>query len=123
MSPRRLKGLGAFASAATIYSYLPYIAVYFGSTMPIMTACVAGLYGMLAFSESYIVNSIQIEEQGEHAGKLRINVGTSAFSSSDIIVEARDVKSILSLGEDEVDEGNVIVVQKYYCMKSQQVID
>lgn len=52
LNPRRFKGLGAFASLAGIYSYLPYLTVYVGSTIPVFAMCAAGLYGMLAFAES-----------------------------------------------------------------------
>ena len=97
LNPRRVKGVGAFAAAASIYSYMPYIVVYFGTTAPLLTACFAGLYGMLSFSESQIVNSIKVLDQGEHAGKLQINVGTSAFASKDIYVDVRDLQSVVSL--------------------------
>lgn len=52
LSPRRFKGLGAFASSWALYSYAPYVAMYFGATFPILGAVCAGLYGMLQFSES-----------------------------------------------------------------------
>ena len=51
LNPKRLKGVGAFVASYSIYSYLPYIAVSLGSTVPIVAACAAGLYGMLAFTE------------------------------------------------------------------------
>ena len=52
LNPRRIKGVGAFATSAYMYTYLPYIAAYVGSTVPILTIAVAGLYGMISFSES-----------------------------------------------------------------------
>lgn len=52
LNPRRLKGLGAFASAWGLYAYAPYLAVYMGATMPMLGAVFAGVYGMLSFSES-----------------------------------------------------------------------
>ncbi len=52
LNPRRFKGIGAFASSYALYSYAPYLAVYCGSTVPILGAVFAGLYGMLSFSES-----------------------------------------------------------------------
>lgn len=51
LNPKRLKGVGALFASYSIYSYLPYLAVYAGATMPVIAACAAGLYGMLAFSE------------------------------------------------------------------------
>ena len=64
MNPKRLKGAGAFLSSMGIYSYLPYLTVYFGSTIPVFTACAAGVYGMLAFAESFVVNTIEVNDQG-----------------------------------------------------------
>lgn len=51
LNPRRLKGLGALAASYGLYSYLPYIAVSAGPTLPVVAAALAGLYGMFAFSE------------------------------------------------------------------------
>ena len=70
LNPTRVKGLGAFAASYGIYSYLPYMAVYIGSTLPIFTAAVAGIYGMLAFSDTNTINVIDIVDSGEHQGKL-----------------------------------------------------
>lgn len=52
MNPKRLKGVGAFAATYSIYSYLPYLAAYLGSTVPVVAACAAAFYGMLSFAES-----------------------------------------------------------------------
>ena len=70
MSPLRLKGLSAFAASAYIYTYLPYIAVYLGSTLPVLTACAAGFYGLAAFSDNGVINEIRVIEAGDHSGKL-----------------------------------------------------
>ncbi len=83
LNPRRLKGLGAFVSSYGLYSYAPYLAVYCGATLPMLGAVFTGLYGMLAFSESQIVNSIKIIKDGsENNGRLLIQVGDSPFTSS-----------------------------------------
>jgi hypothetical protein len=52
LSPRRFKGVGAFFGSWAMYSYAPYIAMYCGTTFPVLGAVFAGLYGMLQFSES-----------------------------------------------------------------------
>ena len=91
LNPRKLKGVGAFATSLGVYSYLPYLTVYLGSTVPVFTAVAAGLYGMLAFAESQIVNEIRVIEAGEHEGKLRITVGASAFVSYNIIADVQSV--------------------------------
>lgn len=80
--------------------------------------CFAGLYGMLSFSESQIVNSISVIESGDHVGKLLINIGVSAFASKNIIASVRDVQSVMQLENDNIGEedgdGNIIKVDKYY---------
>lgn len=56
-----------------------------------------------------------------------INFGESAFTSSDIIVDIRDVKSIVSLGGDDLGEenkdGNVLKLSKYYDKKTGQWVN
>lgn len=47
LNPPRLKGLGALAASAGIYSYLPYLTVYLGPTVPLLTAVLSGVYGMI----------------------------------------------------------------------------
>lgn len=66
LDPHRVKGIGALAASYGIYSYLPYLAVYVGSTVPILTACAAGIYGLLAFSDANNINVIDIVTSGEH---------------------------------------------------------
>ena len=64
---------------------------------------------------------------GENSGKLLINVGDSAFTSSDIIVDAKDVKSIVALGNDDFGEdgndGNVLSIDRYLCKTKGTWID
>jgi hypothetical protein len=120
LNPRRLKGLGAFASALGLYTYAPYLTIYLGTTMPIFGAVAAGLYGMLAFSESQIVNSIILIKDGsENHGKLLVTVGESAFTTSQIIVDVRDVQSICALGNDDLgienQDGNVLSIKRHFC--------
>ena len=56
-----------------------------------------------------------------------INFGESAFTSTDIIVDIRDVKSIVSLGGDDLGEenkdGNVLKLSKYYDKKTGQWVN
>lgn len=128
LSPRRFKGVGAFLSAYGFYSYAPYLAAYMGSTIPVLGAVAAGLYGMLAFSESQIVNSITLIKDGsENHGKLLVTVGLSAFSSTDIIVDVKDVHSIVALGNDdqgiENQDGNVLRLIRYFDKASNQWVE
>ena len=64
LNPRKLKGLGSFLASYGFYSYAPYLAAYMGSTLPVLGAVVAGLYGMLSFAESQIINTITLIKDG-----------------------------------------------------------
>lgn len=87
MNPQRMRGIGGLAVSYGLYSYLPYIAVYLGPTVPVVSAVAAGLYGVLNFGESDIVNEIRVIEEGPNHGKLKISVGVSPFVSKSIIVD------------------------------------
>eukprot|EP00347_Sterkiella_histriomuscorum_P020859 403336193 len=126
LNPTRVKGLGAFAASYGIYSYLPYMAVYIGSTLPIFTAAVAGIYGMLAFSDTNTINVIDIVDSGDHQGKLQITVGVSALSSKKIIADVKDVSSILALDNDNLGnediDSNAIKIDKYLDLSTGQQV-
>jgi hypothetical protein len=128
MSPKRLKGLGAFATSLSIYSYIPYLTVYLGSTVPIFSAVAAGLYGVLSFAESLIVNRIEVVSEGEHAGKLRLTIGQSPIISQTIIADVRNIRSVVSMGdaddigEDGVD-GNLIEVTSHIIEKTGEAVN
>jgi len=117
LNPSRVRGIGGFAFSWGIYSYLPYLTIYFGTTLPILAACSAGLYGMLSFSESQVVNTIKVIDQGEHYGKLDIAVAVSPFVSKHILVDIRDVKSVVPLPNDDLGvenrDGNVLLISKH----------
>lgn len=127
LNPSRLKGITAFATSLGIYSYLPYMAVYLGSTIPVLTACAAGIYGLIEFGESNVINKINIEHEGNNAGKLRISVGTTVLSSRDLIVDVKDIKSVLSLSDNDLGrdnlDSNLVVVAKHYDAVQDKVIE
>ena len=128
LNPRRFKGLGAFISAYGMYSYAPYIAVYLGATAPLLGAVAAGLYGMLSFSESQFVKSITLIRDGsENHGKLLLEVGLSALTSTEFIVDVKDIHSIISLGDDDLGvegkDGNVLRLKRYFDKASNQWVE
>lgn len=128
LNPRRFKGITSFIASYGIYSYLPYIAVYTGgSTIPIFAACAAGFYGMLSLGDSRCVNSIEVIKDGPNEGKLKLNVSKSILLSDNIIVDIRDIHSVVSLGNDDMgdddNENNIIAVKKHINEKSGESID
>ena len=77
---------------------------------------------MYKLNESNIVNSIEFVKEGEHAGKLKINVSTSFLVSKNIIADLSNVQSVFSLrnddlGEDDL-ENNLINVENFLDLSS-----
>ena len=119
LNPRRLKGVGALASSFYLYSYAPYLAVTLGSTLPVVGALATAVYGLLAFAESQVVNSITLIKDGsENHGRLRITINETIVASSEIIVDPKDIKSVVALGDDDLGEdnkdGNVLYIRRYF---------
>jgi hypothetical protein len=56
LDSERVRGLGAFALSYGLYSYLPYLAVYFGGNLPLLAVVASGVYGVTKFSERNFVN-------------------------------------------------------------------
>jgi hypothetical protein len=52
LNPKKLKGFGALGASAYVYTYLPYIAAYFGPTIPLLALSAGTVYGLLALGES-----------------------------------------------------------------------
>lgn len=113
-----MKGLSALASSFGIYYYLPYISLFWGgATAPILAGCLAAYYGMNKLNEQQVINKIEIVKEGDYEGYLRINFSKSLLSYNSIIVDIREVFSLVSLsnndlGEDD-GENNVIVVNSH----------
>ena len=100
LNPSRFKGLSALAASWGIYFYLPYLAVYAGTNLPIFAACAAGIYGVSQFSENRVINSIEAIEFGDQKGKLLINIATSPVVSTNIVCSPEDIRSMVSLPND-----------------------
>jgi hypothetical protein len=128
LNPRRLKGVGSLAASVYLYTYAPYLAVTLGSTAPVLGALATAFYGLLAFAESHVVQSIHIiKDGGENHGRLRISIAESFLSSSEIIADVKDVKSVMSLGNDDLGEenkdGNVLLINRYFDVSSKQWVE
>jgi hypothetical protein len=128
LNPRRLKGLGSLAASFYLYTYAPYLAVTVGATLPVFGALATGLYGLLAFAENQMVQSIHvIKDGGENHGRLRIDIAETFLSSSKIIVDVKDIRSVVALGNDDLGEdnldGNVLCIDKYFCLATNQWVN
>jgi hypothetical protein len=73
---------------------------------------------MRNFQEKDFVNAIEYVKDGEHAGKLKLNVSTGPlFTSRDIYANVHDCKGLMALdndgvGEEDIDS-NVLMVESY----------
>lgn len=127
MDQTKLKGVGWFGVAGFTYAYYPQMVMHFGSTLTTMTmglACLAGM-NLLAQREP-IINSIGIINEGEHAGKLEINIQENLLGSKTIIVHSANVMALGSLGNDDIGEddfeSNIIWAQNFLDVGSGETI-
>lgn len=65
LNPTKLKGFGALGVSAYVYNYLPYVAAYFGPTIPLLALSAGTFYGLAALGESNVVNSIKVISEGQ----------------------------------------------------------
>ena len=113
---QRLTGLTSFGLVGLTYAYFPLVAGMIGKTSTMLGMSAFSLYGMQNFHETDIVNSITLVKEGEHQGKLKINVSSSLITSRDIIADVNNTQAIFSLSnEDDNDlDNNVIGVSDYH---------
>jgi len=121
LDPTRIKGLGALATSAFAYTHLVYLNLYFGSTLPILGIAATTMYGMLSIADKQSVSFIEVVEEGEHAGMLRITIQDSPLVSHKILANVRDVQSVMSLGSEDLGaddvDANIIEVKSYITEK------
>ena len=72
MDPKKLLGLGYFGIAAFTYSSFPHMIMHFGHSLTYFTMIASSYYGMTTFQERDVVNSIEMVNEGEHAGKIKL---------------------------------------------------
>ena len=68
-----------------------------------------------------------IKDGSENHGHLRIKVAETFLSSSEIIVDVQDIRSVVALGNDDLGEdnldGNVLSVSRYYNVSTNQWVN
>lgn len=113
LSPSRVRGIAAFGFSFYAYSNLIAISLMTGPTLPIVAIAASAFYGMRSFNEREVVSKIEAIDDGQ----LRITVLKSPFVSYSITTHPKNVKSVCSLGDDDLGaddvEGNVISVSAY----------
>ena len=105
MNPDRLKGLGFFGLFAASYAYYPYVVLHFGHTLATLLMAGSSFGGIHMFRMNQTcINTIEMILEGEHSGKLKMNVSDSLVTSRDIIVSVSNVHSMISLSNDDMGE-------------------
>jgi hypothetical protein len=82
---------------------------------------------MVRFQESNVVNSIHQVTEGEHQGKLRINVATSLVGSRDIIASQGNLRAKFAgaaAGSEETDlDANVVAATDYLDLSNGETME
>jgi hypothetical protein len=117
LSADRLKGLGCFGFAALTYANLAMLTLSLGPTLPMVGIVSAAVMGARALSEQGTITKIDYLTEGEYKGQLRMTVSKSLFVSYTIVMDPKDCRSVIALGEDDmgaddVDE-NLLEVANY----------
>lgn len=85
--------------------------------MPLFTACAAGVMGLFCLGETNVVNSIRVLRDGELSGKLEIDVNITAIARRKIVVDVKDIHSVVALANDnlgrEDEDENLLEIKGY----------
>ena len=108
ISQERIRGVAGFGLASTIYIKWIPISLMMGPTLPILTAVCSTMYGMRMLNNARSVNYIEIIEDGDHAGKLRLNVAESPFVSKNIIATPRQINVMVGQAVEDHEADTAI---------------
>lgn len=110
----RFTGVTYFGVAGLTYAYFPLVSSFLGSNLTMLGVTGTSLYGMMTFVENNVINSISLVKEGEHQGKIKINVSNSLISSRDIFADAKDTKALFSHSTDDYAD-NAVENNVVYC--------
>jgi len=118
LNPRRVKGLAAFGFAGYTWTHLVSLKLLLGPTAPLVGIVSSLLYGLTAFNERSLISAIVPISEGQFAGKVRVTIQESPIVSRSIVVDPRVVRSIASLGDDDMGEedteGNIVEIDSAF---------
>ena len=117
MSPNKLKGVGALGASAFAFMHWGMLSMMMGPGVPALGIVALAAYGTSRFSERNTIAQIDFVSEGDNAGKLRLKITKSPIMTYSIVTDAKNVRSIVSLGNDDFGEdnmeGNVVTVDEY----------
>lgn len=117
MSPNKLKGVGALGASAFAFMHWGMLSMMMGPAAPAVGIVALAAYGTSRFAERNTISQIDFVSEGENAGKLRLKITKSPIMTYGIVTDAKNVRSVVSLGNDDFGEdnleGNVVVVDEY----------
>lgn len=87
----RIYGMAGLSIAAYAYTFFPYLAASFGSTL-VKSVSFAGLFtGIYSFQEENVIDSIEIIKDGSNKGKVEFWVFKTPFVRRQIICDISDI--------------------------------
>lgn len=117
LSTKRQKGLAALAAAVAGYVNFAQLTLLMGSNIPTLGMVGLAYYGMMQFHDNQLISQIDFIKEGEHAGKLRMKIQKSFFSSHWIIVHPMNSRSVVNLFDDalfnEEGDSNIVHLDEY----------
>ena len=123
MDPQKLHTAGWFGLAGLTYAFFPYVALQIGANLTTILTTSFSLGGMYSlYRPGYYINSIEMIKEGEHTGKIKLNIQTSLIENRDIIADVKNTQSALCLNNDDLGEedleNNVIQMSEYLDCKT-----
>jgi len=101
LSPRKVRGIGAFAAAGAAYSNFAALSVMLGPTLPTLAICTAAVYSIFSISERQTIKQIEwVKDGSEFDGWVKIKVADSAFTSHEILAHPKHTRTLAVLGDE-----------------------
>jgi hypothetical protein len=123
LSPRKVKGIGAFAAAGAAYSNFTALSLMLGPTLPTLAMASAAVYGIFSINERQTIKEIEwVKDGSEFDGWFRFKVADSAFSSYEIIAHPKHTRTLAVLGDETFGagdcKGQILHIMRFYHVPS-----
>lgn len=100
--PKRQRGLLSLALSVFGYTNMATMTMMVGPNVATLGVVATAYYGMMQFYDNQMISQIDFIREGENAGKLRMKVQKSVFSSYWVIVHPRNSRSVVSMQKNDV---------------------
>ena len=100
--PKRQKGLLSLALSVFGYTHMAALSSIVGPNVATVGLVASAYYGMMQFYDNQMISQIDFIREGENAGKMRMKIQKSYFSSYWVIVHPRNARSVINMQNREV---------------------